>query len=41
MYVFESGFVLSRDVNPVSTQYVVSELKNLVNLIDHIDKFRE
>ena len=37
IYVVESKFLLPRDVNLVGTQYVVSKLKNTVELIDRID----
>ena len=37
MYVVESEFLLPRYINPVQTHYVVSELENVVKLIEHID----
>ena len=38
MYVVDSKFVLPRDVNPIRTHYVVSEIENAVNIIEHINK---
>ena len=37
MYVVEYESLLPRDINPVLKNYVISELKNAVKLIDHIN----
>ena len=39
MYIVDSGFVLPQYINTPWTNYVVSELKNVVELVDCIDKF--
>ena len=38
MYVVKSEFVLTRYVNPVWTNYVISYLKHVVKLIEHINE---
>ena len=39
MYVVKSEFLFPQYVNPIRTHYVVSELKNAVELVDCIDTF--
>ena len=41
MYVVDSKFVLPQDVNTVQTHHVIYEIKNAVELIDHINTFNE